>query len=147
MGQIFRQILPDAPALPDGVLAPMSGITDRPFRRAVRRAGGGLVVSEMIASHAVLSQIAPELAKMRFSAEEEAPLSIQLAVMVTMAEAAKMAEQLGASMIDINLGCPAKKVTGRMAGSALMAEPERAGQIFSAVRQAVRCPVSVIWSR
>lgn len=145
MGQIFRQILPDTPALPDSVLAPMSGITDRPFRRAVRRAGGGLVVSEMIASHAVLSQIAPELAKMRFSAEEEAPLSIQLAGHdpAIMAEAAKMAEQLGASMIDINLGCPAKKVTGRMAGSALMAEPERAGQIFSAVRQAVRCPVSV----
>jgi len=145
MGQIFHQILPDAPVLPDIVLAPMSGITDRPFRRAVRRAGGGLVVSEMIASHAVLSEIAPEMEKMRFSSAEEAPLSIQLAGHdpAMMAEAAKMAEQLGASMIDINLGCPAKKVTGRQAGSALMAEPERAGQIFSAVRQAVRCPVSV----
>ena len=61
MGQIFRQILPDAPALPDSVLAPMSGITDRPFRRAVRRAGGGLVVSEMIASKAMVKEPAHKL--------------------------------------------------------------------------------------
>ncbi len=145
MGQIFQSILPDCAALPDIVLAPMSGITDRPFRRAVRRAGGGLVVSEMIASHAILSEITSEMAKLQFSASEEHPVSIQLAGHdpQIMAEAAHIAEQLGASMIDINLGCPAKKVTGRQAGSALMAEPERAGAIFSAVKQAVSCPVSV----
>ena len=147
MRQVFAQIFGTelGSQLPDVVLAPMSGITDRPFRRAVRRAGGGLVVSEMIASHAVLTEVKSELQKLRFSAEEEAPLSIQLAGWdpEIMAEAARIAEQLGASMIDINMGCPAKKVTGRMSGSALMAEPERAEQICAAVVDAVSCPVSL----
>ena len=147
MSSVFSKILPGhcSDDFPEVMLAPMSGITDRPFRRAVRRAGGGMVVSEMIASHAVLNDVKPEMEKLRFSASEEAPLSIQLAGWdpLIMAEAAKIAEQLGASMIDINMGCPAKKVTGRMAGSALMAEPERAGEICAAVVQAVSVPVSL----
>ncbi len=147
MSSVFSKILASsgAESLPNVMLAPMSGITDRPFRRAVRRAGGGMVVSEMIASHAVLKEVKPEMEKMRFSAEEETPLSIQLAGWDPhiMAEAAKVAEQLGASMIDINMGCPAKKVTGRMAGSALMAEPQVAGDICNAVVNAVSVPVSL----
>ena len=117
------------------VLAPMSGITDQPFRRIVRSLGGGLVVSEMIASHAILNSIKKEIRKLKFSAKEEAPLSIQLAGWEpeVMAEAAKISEQLGASLIDINLGCPAKKVTGRYSGSALMQYPEQTADICSAV--------------
>lgn len=127
------------------VLAPMSGVTDRPFRQIVRACGGGLVVSEMIASHAVLTAVKDEMRKLRFSATEEAPLSIQLAGWdpQIMAEAARIAEQLGASLIDINMGCPAKKVTGRLSGSALMRELPLAGAICRAVKGAVSVPVSL----
>ena len=127
------------------VLAPMSGITDQPFRRIVRSLGGGLVVSEMIASHAVLNSIKKEIRKLKFSAKEEAPFSIQLAGWepAIMAEAAKIAEQLGASIIDINLGCPAKKVTGKFSGSALMQTPELVAEICSAVVNATNIPVTL----
>ncbi len=127
------------------VLAPMSGITDQPFRRIVRSLGGGLVVSEMIASNAVLQSVRKEIRKMNFSSAMEAPLSIQLAGWdpEIMAEAARIAEQLGASIIDINLGCPAKKVTGRYSGSALMQTPELTAQICSAVVRATTIPVTL----
>ena len=127
------------------VLAPMSGITDQPFRRIVRSLGGGLVVSEMIASHAVLHAVKKEMRKLKFSSSMEAPLSIQLAGWEPhiMAEAAKIAEQLGASIIDINLGCPAKKVTGKYSGSALMQTPELTATICSAVVEATSIPVTL----
>ena len=127
------------------VLAPMSGITDQPFRRIVKLLGGGLVVSEMVASHAILNSIKKEIRKLKFSAKEEAPLSIQLAGWepAVMAEAAKIAEQLGASIIDINLGCPAKKVTGRFSGSALMQNPGLTAEICSAVVNATSIPVTL----
>ena len=127
------------------VLAPMSGITDRPFRRAVRRAGGGLVVSEMVASHAVLNDVRRELQKWQGSARDESPLSIQIAGWdpEMMAEAARMAEQMGAAIVDINLGCPAKKVTGKLSGSALMQFPVSASDIFEGVVKAVSVPVSM----
>ncbi len=127
------------------VLAPMSGITDQPFRRIVRLLGGGLVVSEMVASHAILHSIKKEIRKLNFSAKEEAPFSIQLVGWepAIMAEAAKIAEQLGASMIDINLGCPAKKVTGKFSGSALMQTPELVAEICSAVVNATNIPVTL----
>lgn len=132
-------------ALPDVVLAPMSGITDRAFRTAVRASGGGLVVSEMVASHAMLTDVRAEMQKLQFSAATEAPVAIQIAGWdpVMMAEAGKMAEQMGACLIDINMGCPAKKVTGRASGSALMKEPVLAGEICSAVVDAVSLPVSL----
>jgi len=132
-------------ALPDVVLAPMSGITDRAFRTAVRASGGGLVVSEMVASHAMLTDVRAEMQKLQFNAAAEAPVAIQIAGWdpVMMAEAAKMAEQMGACLIDINMGCPAKKVTGRASGSALMKEPVLAGEICSAVVDAVSLPVSL----
>jgi len=127
------------------VLAPMSGITDRPFRQIVRGLGGGLLVSEMIASHAVLHTVRSEMRKLRFSAREESPISIQLAGWEpeVMAEAARIAADLGADFIDINLGCPAKKVTGRLSGSALMREPLLVGRICLAVVAAVAVPVTL----
>lgn len=131
--------------LPDVVLAPMSGITDRAFRTAVRASGGGLVVSEMVASHAMLTDVRAEMQKLQFNAAAEAPVAIQIAGWdpLMMAEAAKMAEQMGACLIDINMGCPAKKVTGRASGSALMKEPVLAGEICGAVVDAVSLPVSL----
>ena len=127
------------------VLAPMSGVTDQPFRKMVRQLGGGLVVSEMVASHAVLSEVKTEMRKLRISAREESPLSIQLAGWdpQMMAEAAKVAAGLGADLIDINMGCPAKKVTGRLSGSALMQDLPLAGQICEAVVKAVDRPVTL----
>ena len=127
------------------VLAPMSGITDQPFRRTVRLLGGGLVVSEMVASHAILKSIKKEMRKLKFCSKDEAPFSIQLAGWdpAIMAEAAKIAEQLGASIIDINLGCPAKRVTGRYSGSALMQTPELTAEICSAVVNSTNVPVTL----
>ena len=132
-------------SLADVVLAPMSGITDRAFRTVVRCCGGGLVVSEMVASHAMLTDVRAEMKKLQFDARAEAPVAIQIAGWdpEMMAEAAKMAEQMGACLIDINMGCPAKKVTGRASGSALMKEPVLAGEICSAVANAVSLPVSL----
>ena len=129
----------------NAVLAPMSGVTDKPFRQIVRACGGGLVVSEMVASHAVLSAVKDEMRKLQFSAEEESPLSIQLAGWDPdiMAEAARIAEQLGAGLIDINMGCPAKKVTGRLSGSALMRDLPLAADICRAVKSAVSVPVTL----
>lgn len=129
----------------NAVLAPMSGVTDKPFRQIVRACGGGLVVSEMVASHAVLSSVKDEMRKLQFSAEEESPLSIQLAGWDPdiMAEAARISEQLGATLIDINMGCPAKKVTGRLSGSALMRDLPLAAQICRAVKSAVSVPVTL----
>ena len=88
----------------------MSGITDRPFRRAVRRAGGGLVISEMVASHAMLTEISTEMKKISADPCSEAPVGLQIVGWdpQMMADAAQMAEQT-VSLIDINMGCPAKK--------------------------------------
>jgi len=127
------------------ILAPMSGVTDWPFRRAVRRCGGGLVVTEMIASAAVLRDVRSEIRKLKTEAKSEAPLSIQLAGWepLVMAEAAKICADLGATFIDINMGCPAKKVTGKLSGSALMRDPHLAGAIMAAVVNAVDVPVTL----
>jgi len=127
------------------ILAPMSGVTDWPFRRAVRRCGGGLVVTEMIASAAFLRDVRSEMRKLKTEAKSEAPLSIQLAGWepLVMAEAAKICADLGATFIDINMGCPAKKVTGKLSGSALMRDPHLAGAIMAAVVNAVDVPVTL----
>ena len=132
-------------SIADVVLAPMSGITDGPFRAAVRRAGGGLVISEMVASHAMLTNVRTEMKKIASNLQSEAPVGLQIAGWdpQMMADAARMAEQLGVNLIDINMGCPAKKVTGRASGSALMREPDRVQAICEAVVGAVRLPVSL----
>ena len=127
------------------ILAPMSGVTDLPFRRAVRRAGGGLVVTEMVASVAILRDLRSEMSKLRTDTVSEVPLSVQLAGWDPdiMAEAAKIAADLGATFIDINMGCPAKKVTGRLSGSALMRDEVLAASILQAVSSAVDVPVTL----
>ena len=126
------------------ILAPMSGVTDLPFRRAVRALGVGLVVSEMIASKAVIREARKSL-RMAQSAPEEQPMAVQLAGCEpdVMAEAARVCVARGAQIIDINMGCPVKKVVNGDAGSALMRDETLAGQIFGAVVKAVPVPVTL----
>ena len=103
------------------VLAPMTGVTDRPFRTLVRRYGSGLNVTEMIASEAAIRETRQSIQKAEWDAIEE-PVSMQLVGCDpdSMAEAAKLQEGNGAAIIDINFGCPVRKVVGQLAGSALM---------------------------
>jgi len=126
------------------VLAPMSGVTDLPFRRLVKRSGVGLVVSEMIASKAMV-YASKKTMKMATHCAEEHPMSVQLAGCEPdiMAEAARLNEDRGAALIDINMGCPVKKVTNGDAGSALMRDVKLAGDILSAVVNAVNIPVTL----
>jgi tRNA-dihydrouridine synthase B len=126
------------------ILAPMSGVTDMPFRRLVKSYGAGLVVSEMIASEAMIRASRQSLLMARNSAEEH-PMSVQLAGCEphVMAEAAKLNEDGGAAIIDINMGCPVKKVVNGDAGSALMRDLELASQIIDATVKAVKIPVTL----
>lgn len=126
------------------ILAPMSGVTDMPFRRLARRLGAGLVVSEMIASEAVIRANRQTMRMASFAADEE-PAAIQLAGCEphVMAEAARLNEDRGAQLIDINMGCPVKKVVNGDAGSALMRDEGLAGRILEAVVKAVRLPVTL----
>ena len=122
----------------------MSGVTDMPFRRLVKRCGVGLVVSEMIASRAMI-HAARKTMKMASHCADEHPMAVQLAGCEpdVMAEAARLNEDRGASLIDLNLGCPAKKVTNGDAGSSLMRDEPLAGRIFKAVVSAVKLPVTL----
>lgn len=126
------------------ILAPMSGVTDLPFRRLVKSQGAGLVVSEMIASQAMIRQNKKSM-KMATNCAEEFPMSVQLAGCDPgiMAEAAKLNEDRGAAIIDINMGCPVKKVVNGHAGSALMREEAKAAKILEAVVNAVKLPVTL----
>jgi tRNA-dihydrouridine synthase B len=126
------------------ILAPMSGVTDLPFRRLVKRSGAGLVVSEMIASEAMIRQNRQSL-RMAENVPEEAPMAVQLAGCEphVMAEAAKLNEDRGAALIDINFGCPVKKVVNGEAGSALMRDEVKAGKILEATVKAVKLPVTL----
>jgi len=126
------------------ILAPMSGVTDLPFRRLVKRNGVDLVVSEMIASAAMIRETKRSL-QMVQSTPEEFPMAIQLAGCEpeVMAEAAKLNEDLGAAIIDINMGCPVKKVVNGFAGSALMQDEKKAAAILEATVRAVKIPVTL----
>jgi tRNA-dihydrouridine synthase B len=126
------------------ILAPMSGVTDLPFRRLVKRSGAGLVVSEMIASEAMIRMSRQSL-KMAENVPEEAPMAVQLAGCEpqVMAEAAKLNEDRGAALIDINFGCPVKKVVNGHAGSALMKDEAKAAKILEATVKAVKLPVTL----
>jgi tRNA-dihydrouridine synthase B len=126
------------------LLAPMSGVTDLPFRRLARRFGAGLVYSEMIASGQMIRAHAETLRMSTCRAEED-EMAVQLAGCdpTIMAEAARMNEARGAALIDINMGCPAKKVVGGLAGSALMRDESLALRIIEAVVGAVRVPVTL----
>lgn len=125
-------------------LAPMSGVTDMPFRRLVKRGGAGLVVSEMIASQAMIRESRQTL-RMAEHTPEEFPMAVQLAGCEpeVMAEAAKLNEDRGAALIDINFGCPVKKVVSGHAGSSLMRDEAHATRILEATVKAVRVPVTL----
>ena len=126
------------------ILAPMSGVSDMPYRRLAKRFGAGLVISEMIASQAMIYANRKTL-KMVSNCAEEFPMAVQLAGYEPqlMAEAARLNADRGATIIDINMGCPVKKVTKGQAGSALMKDEKLAGQIFGAVVKAVDLPVTL----
>ena len=126
------------------ILAPMSGVTDMPFRGLVKGWGVGLVVSEMIASKAMIHAARKTLRMSSLSASEQ-PMAVQLAGCepAVMAEAARLNEDRGAALIDINMGCPVKKVVNGDAGSALMREEPLAWRILEAVVKAVAIPVTL----
>ncbi|MFN2100649.1 tRNA dihydrouridine synthase DusB [Altererythrobacter sp. MF3-039] len=130
----------DCPVL----LAPMTGVTDLPFRKLVRRYGSGLNVTEMIASEAAIRETRQSVQKAAWDAIEE-PVSMQLVGCDpgSMAEAAKLQEGNGAAIIDINFGCPVRKVVGQFAGSALMREVPLATRLMEATVKAVDVPVTV----
>ena len=126
------------------ILAPMSGVTDLPFRRLVKEHGAGLVVSEMIASEAMIRETRQSMT-MAKNCPEERPMAVQLAGCEphVMAEAARLNADRGAAIIDINFGCPVKKVVNGQAGSALMREEGLATRILEAVVKAVNLPVTL----
>src|SRR6187399_2687947 len=126
------------------ILAPMTGVTDMPFRALVRRYGSGLNVTEMIASPAMIRETRQSLQKAAWDPVEE-PVSLQLAGCnpAEMAEAAKLNEDRGAAIIDINMGCPVKKVVNGEAGSALMRDLPLAASLIDATVKAVGVPVTL----
>jgi tRNA-dihydrouridine synthase B len=126
------------------VLAPMTGVTDLPFRKLVRRYGSGLNVTEMIASEAAIRETRQSVQKAAWDASED-PVSMQLVGCDpgSMADAAKLQEGNGAAIIDINFGCPVRKVVGQYAGSALMRELPLAVKLMEATVKAVSVPVTV----
>lgn len=125
-------------------LAPMAGISDRPFRQLCFDQGAGLVVNEMISSKPELRNTRKSEQR-RIRADDPAPRAVQLLGNEPhdLAEAAGQAYRDGAQLIDINLGCPAKKVCRRAAGSALMAEPDTVARLLEATVAAVPCPVTL----
>ena len=126
------------------ILAPMTGVTDMPFRKIVREFGSGLNVTEMIASQAMIRETRQSIQKCEWDAIEE-PVSMQLAgcTPYEMGEAAKLNEERGAAIIDINMGCPVKKVVNGDAGSALMRDLPLAASLIEATVKAVSVPVTV----
>src|SRR5712691_9875186 len=140
MGILIGSVILDDPV----VLAPMSGVSDLPFRRLVKRLGAGLVVSEMIASEAMIRETRQSMT-MAKSCTDEQPMAVQLAGCEprVMAEAAKLNADHGAQIIDINFGCPVKKVVNGHAGSALMRDETQAASILQATVKAVDLPVTL----
>tara|TARA_R110000772_G_scaffold15072_11_gene43140 strand:+ start:11272 stop:12267 length:996 start_codon:yes stop_codon:yes gene_type:complete len=126
------------------ILAPMTGVTDLPFRKLVRRFGSGLNVTEMIASQAMIRETRQSLQKCAWDPTEE-PVSMQLAGCDpgVMADAARLNADRGAQIIDINMGCPVKKVVNGDAGSALMRDLPLAASLIKATVEAVDVPVTV----
>ena len=126
------------------ILAPMSGVSDLPFRRIVKRHGAALVVSEMIASEAAIRDTRQSLT-MAQSCPEEQPMAVQLAGCEprVVAEAAKLNADRGAVLIDLNFGCPVKKIVNGHAGSALMRNELHAARILEAAVRAVDLPVTL----
>ena len=129
---------------PKVILAPMAGVTDKPFRLLCKRLGAGLAVSEMTTSDPRFWTTSKSLHRMDHVGEPD-PVSVQIAgtVPTVMADAARYNVDHGAQLIDINMGCPAKKVCNAWAGSALMREPQLVARIVEAVVNAVDVPVTL----
>jgi len=125
-------------------LAPMSGVSDEPLRALAHRLGAGLVVSEMVASEELVRQ-RPDMVRRAARPGGVRPFVIQLAGREPrwMAQGARIAEGLGADIIDINMGCPAREVAGKLSGSALMREPDVAESLIAATVKAATVPVTV----
>jgi tRNA-dihydrouridine synthase B len=126
-------------------VAPMAGMTDTAFRRLVKRHGGcGLVVTEMVSAEGLVRGIDRTLEYAEYT-EEERPISIQIfgGDPEKMAAAAVIVEQLGADVVDVNMGCPVPKIAKHNAGCSLMREPEHAAKVIGAMTKAVRIPVTV----
>jgi nifR3 family TIM-barrel protein len=137
-------ILNDVALTPPVALAPLAGITDLPFRQLVARFGAGWVVSEMVASQEMV-QAKPGVRERAELGYDQEGTAVQIAGREAywMAEAAKMAAGNGAAIIDINMGCPAKKVTNGYSGSALLRTPDHALDLIAAVVNAVDVPVTL----
>ncbi len=129
---------------PPVALSPLAGITDLPFRQVVQRFGAGWVVSEMVASQEMV-QAKPGVREKAELGFDQANTAVQIAGREAywMAEAARLVEANGARMIDINMGCPAKKVTNGYSGSALLKDPDHALTLIAAVVNAVKVPVTL----
>ena len=129
------------------ILAPMSGVTDLPYRKLVKKFGAGLVVSEMIASRAMIVRSHQSMKKCAIDQDnnDATKSCVQLAGCEpdVIAESAKMNEDMGAKIIDLNFGCPAKKVVGGFSGSALMRDEKLAAQIIQETVRAVKIPVTL----
>lgn len=127
------------------LLAPMAGITDAPFRRLCRRYGAGLATSEMITSDTRLWSSSKTRSRLAGHSDEEPPFSVQIAGSdpQMMAQAAQQAAESGAQIIDINMGCPAKKVCKKLAGSALLQNEPLVAKILSTVVNKVAIPVTL----
>ncbi|RYH03402.1 tRNA dihydrouridine synthase DusB [Salipiger sp. IMCC34102] len=139
-----RMADPDPIARPSVALAPLAGITDLPFRQLVARFGASWVVSEMVASQEMV-EAKPSVRDRAELGTDQRATAVQLAGRDPhwMAEAARMVEANGAALIDINMGCPAKKVVGGLSGSALLRDPDHALRLIEAVVGAVSVPVTL----
>src|SRR5690242_18106654 len=126
------------------ILAPMAGVTDRPFRQLCKQLGAGMAVSEMVSSNSLLRGSAKTLRRANHEGES-LPRSVQIAGAdpIMMAEAARFNEAEGAEIIDINMGCPAKKVCNTLAGSALLKDESLVTRILEATVRAVSIPVTL----
>lgn len=135
----------DVRIFPNVVLAPMEGVTDLPFRRLIREIGGaGMTCTEFIASEGLKRGVGKMHEMAQFDADES-PISIQIYGRRpdVMAEAARIVQDMGPTIIDINMGCPSKKVCAHSGGSALMKDPDLAKEIIRAVRNAITLPLTV----
>ena len=137
---IIREILTKNPV----VAAPMAGVTDKTFRKLIKEAGCGLVVTEMVSAKALIYNNKRTYKLLDISGEQP-PISVQLfgSEPETMAEAAVIAAELGADLVDINMGCPTPKIVKNGEGSALMKQPRLAAGIVSSMKKAVTIPVTV----
>ena len=126
------------------IMAPLAGITNLPFRLLVKEAGAALVFSEMVSANGLVYK-SQKTEQLLDSLPAEKPLSVQIfgSDPAIMAEAARMVESVGADMLDINFGCSVKKVLKTGSGSALMKDPDKAAAIITAVRKAVKIPVTI----